>query len=147
MEKNEEGFTLIEVLIVLGCLTIMLTIVNAVTSKMFETYEQTAFINQLEKDIYYAQVYALENNTNVLLRFMTDQNEYSAYSYKTNSYIITTQKAESIKFKKVGNVSVTYISAGNIQSPTTINLTDSKGKTIYKLVFQLGRGRFYISKV
>ena len=42
MEKNEEGFTLVEVLIVLGCLTLMLTIASAVTSKMFETYEQQA---------------------------------------------------------------------------------------------------------
>ena len=147
MEKNEEGFTLVEVLIVLGCLTLMLTIASAVTSKMFETYEQQAFLNQLEKDIYYAQVYAMENNTYVLLRFVTDQNEYSAYSYKTNSHIISTQKAESIKFKKVGNVPITYIPAGNIQNPTTIYLTDKDGKTIYKLVFQLGRGRFYISKV
>ena len=147
MKKNEDGFTLIEVLMVLGCLTLMLTIASAVTCKMLETYEQKAFLNQLEKDLYYAQVYAMENNTYVLLRFMTDQNEYSAYSYKTNSHIITTRKAESIKFKKVGNVPVTYIPAGNIQSPTTINLTDKNGKTIYKLVFQLGRGRFYISKV
>jgi competence protein ComGD len=147
MEKNEEGFTLIEVLIVLGCLTLMLAVVNTITYKMFETYEQKAFLNQLEKDIYYAQLYAIENRKYILIRFMTDENEYSAYSYSTSKHIITTRKAESIQFKKVGNVTVTYIPSGNIQSPVTITLTDKKGKAIYRLVFQLGRGRFYISKI
>ena len=146
MKKNEDGFTLIEVLIVLGCLTLMLTIVNTITGKMFETYEQKAFLNQLQKDIYYAQTYAFENKIFVTLRFMTGQNEYSAYSY-SNHQIISTKKAESIKFKDAGNVVVTYTPAGNIQGATTINLTDKHGKTIYRLIFQLGRGRFYISEV
>ena len=146
MVKNENGFTLIEMLMVLGCLTLMLTIVNTITANMFEIYEQKAFLNQLQKDIYYVQTYAIENKKYVTLRFRTDQNEYAAYSY-TNNDLISTQKAESIKFKKAGNVLVTYTPAGNIQGPTTINLTDKKGKTIYKLIFQLGRGRFYITEV
>ncbi len=146
MEEKEDGFTLVEVLIVLGCLTLMLTIVNTITWKMFETYGQKVFLNQLEKDIYYAQAYAIENKTHVTLRFSTGQNEYSAYSY-TNHTILTIQKADSLRFKKVGNVTVTYTSSGNIEGPTTIHLTDKSGKTIYKLVFQLGRGRFYISEV
>lgn len=146
MERNEDGFTLVEVLMVLGCLTLMLTVVSTITFKMFETYEQKVFLNQLQKDIYYAQAYAFENKTYVTLRFATEQNEYSAYTY-TNHKILSIQKAESIKFKKVGNVTVTYTSSGNIEGPTTINLTDKNGKTIYKLVFQLGRGRFYISEI
>ena len=146
MEKNEEGFTLIEVLIVLGCLTLMLTVLNTITGKMFETYEQKMFLNQLQKDIYYAQTYAIENTKFVTLRFMTTQNEYTAYTY-SNPHIITPQKAESIKFRPIDNVLVTYIPSGNIKGASTIYFTDRNGKKIYKLVFQLGRGRFYITEV
>ena len=147
MEKNDEGgFTLIEVLIVLGCLTLMLTILNTITGKMFETYEQKMYLTQLQKDIYYVQTYAFENTKFVTLRFMTTQNEYTAYTF-SNQNIIKPQKAESIKFRAVDNVLVTYIPSGNIKGANTIHFTDKNGKKIYKLVFLLGRGRFYITEV
>ena len=147
MEINEDGFTLVEMVIVLGCLSLMLTIVNTVSSKMFDGYEQKAFLNQLQKDIYYAQAFAIENRTYVTFRFMTNQNDYTAYNYSNSHILTSTQKPESIRFKAVGNIVVSFTSAGNIEVPGTINLVDRNGKIIYKLVFQLGRGRFYIAEV
>lgn len=147
MEMNEDGFTLVEIVIVLGCLSLMLTIVNTASSKMFDIYEQKAFLNQLQKDIYYAQVFAIENRTYVTFRFMTNQNDYTAYNYSNSHILSSTQKPESIRFKAVGNIVVSFTSAGNIEVPGTINLIDRNGKIIYKLVFQLGRGRFYITEV
>ena len=148
MEKNETeaGFTLIEVLIVLSCVALMLTVLNTITGKVFETYEQKVFLNQLQKDIYYVQTYAFENDKFVTLWFMTSKNEYAAYTFSDQD-IINPQKAESIKFRAVDNVLVTYIPTGNIKGATTIYFTDKNGKKIYKLVFQLGRGRFYITEV
>ncbi|WP_455662370.1 competence type IV pilus minor pilin ComGD [Pradoshia sp.] len=144
MRCNERGFTLLEALFVLGCLSVMLAVGNIAAFKLLEAYEQHAYMRQMEKDLYYAQMFAMENRTNVSVRIQTDDNKYTGVA---NGYgtLFTSYQPRTMKFRSAGLLVITYTVLGNIQNPMTINFINEKNRTIYKLIFQLGRGRFYFT--
>ncbi len=142
--RSERGFTLLEALFVLGCLSIMLAVGNIAALKLLEAYEQHAYMRQMEKDLYYAQMFAMENRTNVSIRIQTDENKYTGVA---NGYgtLFTSYQPLTMKFRSAGLLVITYTVLGNIQNPMTINFINEKDRPIYKLIFQLGRGRFYFT--
>ena len=145
MMRTEHGFTLLEAIFVLGCLSIMLAAGNIVAVKLLDVYEQQAFIRQMEKDLYYAQMFAMEKRTNVSVRIQTNDNKYTGVA---NGYgtLFTSYQPHTMKFRSTGTFTITYTLLGNIQNPMTIYLTNEADSPIYKLVFQLGRGRFYFAE-
>jgi len=145
--EGEKGFTLIELLVVLGSLSMLLILANTVSANAMDIYERKVYIEQLKKDIYYAQTYAIEKQTRVNLKINTAKNEYNVSSFTSGSILKSGIEVHSIKFKPVGNITITFNTNGNILSPTTIYFADQNNNLIYKLVFQLGRGRFYITEV
>ena len=146
MIHSERGFTLIEALFVLSCLSLMLAVGSVVGSKMLEVYERHAYIRQVKKDLYYAQMFAMEKRINVSFRIQTNDNKYSTVA---NGYgtLFTSYQPRTIKFIGDDPITIRYTFLGHIQNPTTIYFTNEENIPVYKLIFQLGRGRFYFTEI
>lgn len=145
MRRSEQGFTLLEAIFVLGCLSVMLAVGNIAAVKMLEAYEQHAYMRQMEKDLYYAQMFAMEKRTNVSIRIQTNNNTYMGVA-NGHGTLFTSYQPLTMKLRGTGLVTITYTFLGNIQNPMTIHFIDSENNPVYRLVFQLGRGRFYFTK-
>lgn len=135
-----------EALFVLGCLSLMLALGSVIGSKMLEVYERNAYMRQVEKDLYYAQLFAMEKRVNVSFRIQPNDNKYSGVA---NGYgtLFTSYQPRTMKFKGTGALTITYTFLGNIQNPMTIYFTNEENMPVYKLIFQLGRGRFYFTEI
>ena len=144
MRHSERGFTLLEAIFVLGCLSVMLAAGNIAAVKMLEAYEQHAYMRQMEKDLYFAQLFAMEKRTNVSIRIDTEDNKYTGVA-NGHGTLFTSYQPLTMKFRHAGLLTITYTFLGNIQNPMTVYFMNKEDVPIYKLIFQLGRGRFYFT--
>ncbi|SDH33974.1 competence type IV pilus minor pilin ComGD [Alteribacillus bidgolensis] len=140
-----KGHTLVEMLIVLLIITAAIGIPLLSFQSLKEKTSIDNFLEVLAADIRYAQQYAYANEKMV---FFNMQNNY---------YYVRTMEmaAEPLKERKIPNEvifekgsldlrDVTYNHNGNIKKAGTILIHTPKVK--YRLVFLLGKGRFYIEE-
>jgi competence protein ComGD len=141
--NNNNGFTLIEMMIVLCILTAVTSIVFVSYQSLHERQQTERFFEQLKKDLYFAQQTAMIENTGIQVLFDQKNDNYKV----TKSTIpILERSYDSDILIESGSLGlkVVYLSSGNISEPGTINI--KTGGDTYDLVFQLGRGRFHIEK-
>lgn len=145
MRLNQKGFTLTESLVVLSIFMILSSITVFSLKPQYSSIEDEAFLAQLQADLYYAQTWAISNQTEVTVIFV--QNEYFYYIYYARGKPKLVERHYSKKF---------YLSEGSI--PLTFNFTKNGNvnkfgsffirtpKKNYKMTILIGRGRFYVSE-
>lgn len=142
---RSHGYTLIEVTIVL----FIITLVGSVTVSSFVSMsdEKVAkdFLKIVESDLLFAQQYALSHGGKVELLIDTEGRKYLFRHHF--SPIMTRHYDEGILFER-GTLhfqEVAFLANGNVQKGGTILVTINE--QLYRIVFLLGRGRFYIERV
>jgi competence protein ComGD len=144
-KRIEGGFTMIELLIVLSLLVIMMGVVVLNMKPMQESREVQQFIQLLTSDLHYAQQFALTERVQVQVKFNNTSKQYSIQSGPMNK-IKTVRYPEGLYFQEVSTGLVfEYSSNGTIKKGGTILLQTKRG--LYKIVFLLGKGRFYIEQL
>lgn len=144
-KRIEGGFTMIELLIVLSLLVIMMGIVVLNMKPMQESREVQQFIQLLTSDLHYAQQFALTERVQVQVKFNNTSKQYSIQSGPMNK-IKTVRYPDGLYFQEVSTGLVfEYSSNGTIKKGGTILLQTKRG--LYKIVFLLGKGRFYIEQL
>ncbi|WP_158735160.1 competence type IV pilus minor pilin ComGD [Alteribacillus sp. YIM 98480] len=140
-----KGHTLVEMLIVLLVITAAIGIPLLSFQSLKEKASIYYFLEVLAADIRFSQQYAYANEKMV---FFNMQDNYY--------YVRTTEMAaEPLKKRKIPNEvkfekgsldlrDVSYNQKGNIKKAGTILIHTPK--TNYRLVFLLGKGRFYIEE-
>jgi competence protein ComGD len=104
------------------------------------------FLNQFEKDMLYAQQYALVNEELVFVLFKSEQNLYKIESNEQEVDLLTRNYHPKIKIEGATLTNkITYISNGSIQKSGTMFI--SYKDSTYKVIFYLGKGRFNIEKL
>jgi competence protein ComGD len=142
---NNKGHTLIEMMIVL----LILSSVTAITVSSFQPIlygRQTAhFLEQLQEDLYYVQAAAISRGQTTSFTIYPEQNQYVVYG--ENREILIKRTFESNVMVEGGTLGykITYLANGNVQKPGTLFI--NIGNASYKLVVQLGKGRFYVAKL
>ena len=141
---SDQGFTLLETLLVLSIVIVIMTIPILTLAPLYQQQKAEHFLEQLEDDLLYAQVYALSNSATVRVYFSTQQS-YRVIVSQTNQIILTRTYDNDIKIDPytLGST-VTFRSNGNVSNAGTIRITIQKAK--YNLVFMIGKGRFYVAK-
>lgn len=145
MLNKSTGYTLIEVMVVL----LLIIFVGGITASSFTSMssEKKAkeFLMLLESDLLYAQQYALSHGDRV--EFIIDAQGKRYFLRHNFAPVLVRQFDEEILFER-GTLhfhEVVFLANGNIQKSGTILVTINE--QLYRIVFLLGRGRFYIEKL
>ncbi|OAS85117.1 competence type IV pilus minor pilin ComGD [Metabacillus litoralis] len=145
-KPHKNGFTLVESLLVLSIVTIMsfVLIVN-----IFPIYHEKVietFLEQFEKDMMYAQQYALVNDEPVYILFAVERNQYKIVTGESAKTLLSSNYQHKIQIEGVTLKNrVTFNSNGSIQKSGTMLITYNGSS--YKVIFYLGKGRMKIEKL
>ncbi|TDL77171.1 type II secretion system protein [Rhodococcus qingshengii] len=141
MYNNQNGFTLIESLIVLSIFLIISSITVFSIKPQYQIATNKSFISQLKADLYYGQQYAIANQTEVRVIFIENEHSYviaaGANSIVERNYspkITVGQGTIQLYFK--------YNPNGNVDRFGTIFIRTPQED--YKLTLLIGKGRFYV---
>lgn len=145
MDRNQQGFTLTESLVVLSIFMILTSITVFSLKPQHSAIDESSFFTQLKADLYYGQTYAISHQHEVSVTIMPSEYKYYMYlstysppiverTYPTD--FIITEGSIPLYFK--------FMPDGNINKFGTI-IIQSKNKT-YRMTFLIGKGRFYVTE-
>ncbi|MGE6259002.1 competence type IV pilus minor pilin ComGD [Heyndrickxia sporothermodurans] len=140
--KNNNGFTLVEMLIVLLIFSLLLLIGGYSVNALRGTLERDVFFNQLEADLYYVQNYAINRHESVFVQFYPFYDRYTVTSINTKEVLLSRQLPSSIGMMEGSFTSYIITPDGNTNKFGTIKF--KRNRTEIRLIFNIGRGRFRI---
>jgi len=139
-KKNEKGFTLIEILIVLGIIAILFAIAVPLHVESLENQKEKRFFETLKYDFLFTQRISASGHKAVDIEFRND--EYLIN--KDVSPIIKRPYPEGWRIDKLNTSIVSFSLRGNIRQGSTLKVYTNNNE--YNVIFPLGKGRFYIEK-
>lgn len=144
---NNHGFTLIEMLIVLTVVAVISAVAIPSVQGVVAERQLRYFLEQFTNDMLYAQQYAMTRKKTVSVVFDYGECRYRiteggtagkelVYRFFPSPFQLQPTTLQS---------PLSFFANGNVNKAGTILVT--YGKKIYKIVFLLGKGRFYAQKV
>lgn len=141
MHYNQNGFTLIESLLVLSIFLIISSITVFSIKPQYQIATTKSFISQLKADLFYGQQYAIANQTEVSVIFIENEHTYviaagvnSIVERNYSPRITVGQGTIPLYFK--------YNRNGNVDRFGTLFIRTPQQD--YKLTLLIGKGRFYV---
>ncbi len=149
MRTNQAGFTLVESIIVLSIFLLIISLSLIFIKPHYQSIEKERFISLFTSDIFYAQQYAIAKQTRLVVHIETNENHYFVKEHDTNKFIVDRKVSDAIKLKngslgKTNMIIFEILPDGGITTFGTFFVV--VGKVRYKVVFQIGAGRFYVVK-
>ncbi|WP_041965472.1 competence type IV pilus minor pilin ComGD [Mesobacillus selenatarsenatis] len=142
--NHSGGFTMVEMLIVLSAFLMLSLTSTFLFSPHKDMLEKDLFFSQLKSDLLYSQQYAISHQETITVHIMPENNYY--YIRGTDyaaPYLAQRHYSSEIKLKKgTMNLLFHYMPDGNIDSFGSLYVTAGSKK--YKLMIQIGKGRFYV---
>ncbi|WP_161493847.1 competence type IV pilus minor pilin ComGD [Virgibacillus necropolis] len=144
--QNKNGFTLIEILFVMGVLSLLLLLSAPIKVSILDNQKEEQFLTTLENDLLYMQSISYLSTDNIIMTFET--NNYFVSSGHGSKVLLRRSIPDEWKFdlrtfQEEGSIS--FNANGTIRKPGNLLLTTNKSS--YKIVFPLGKGRCYIEKL
>ncbi|MDQ0197316.1 competence type IV pilus minor pilin ComGD [Neobacillus ginsengisoli] len=143
MKNKQDGFTLIESLLVLSVFLIISSITAFTLKPQYSTIDDEAFLSQLQADLLYAQQYAISHQHEVTVIFFSDQYKYNIYMRSDLPNII--ERNYSTNMTVYGGSLPLYfkfLPDGNVNKFGSFYIKSSKKN--YRLTVLIGKGRFYV---
>jgi len=143
MNNKENGFTLLEVLLVLSILGVMLLIVIPLNTLVLENEKEKQFIREFSSDMLFMQSYSRSILAQIRYSYDPEKHKYTIYKdfgkplvekYLPNGWDIKMRSFNNVQFNHHGSIS---------ELGTMILNTN---RHTYKFIFSLGKGRFRIEK-
>ncbi len=144
-EAKRNGYTLLETLIVLVIVSIMSFVLVMNLNPIYHKKVIDTFLNQLEKDLLYAQQYALVNESTVYVVFSESEKKYRVANGIGDNLLSRNYHQHIIFESATLENRVIYNRQGSIQKSGTMFINYHSDK--YRLVIYLGKGRFTIEKL
>jgi competence protein ComGD len=144
--RNEKGFTLVEMMVVLSIVGIISSITFIHFIPVWKEKQKEQFFELFEKDILYAQIYAMSHERQVNLLFNKDNSTYYVKESGIGQTMLTRTFIKQITIEHLTLPNpITFLRNGNIQRPGKmyVYIYDKK----YSVTFQLGKGRFYVTEL
>lgn len=144
--KCNKGFTLLESLLVLMIVSIMSLVLIVNIQPVHDKKVTQTFFEQFEKDLLYAQQYAMTYQKRVFIAFDHEKHLYRIQLNTTGDDLVIRDLNKDFQFT-FGTLPkrFSYTSNGAIDRSGTM-LVKYKDKS-YRVVFYLGRGRFYVEEL
>ncbi|AHI55840.1 competence type IV pilus minor pilin ComGD [Listeria ivanovii] len=135
------AFTLLEMLLVLSISLTMVTLTIFPISNTISTLTEKQLLEEMKATIYYAQLYAITSGQETMITFSPPENQLTAATI--NNSLITVSFSNSLKLNQSRSEKFRFSGLdGSINRFTTVRFI-GKAKN-YKLIFQIGKGRFRI---
>ena len=133
-----------ETLIVLVVFILISTLGLNLYPSFSKGMQNRMFLNQLNEDIFYGQQYAISHESLIYFYVDNEKERYTIYSYKEEA-IVERKIPPGIQFLK-GTLGASFYfnQYGNASKAGTMTIDTSKGR--YKLVVNIGKGRFRIEE-
>ncbi|MYL47182.1 prepilin-type N-terminal cleavage/methylation domain-containing protein [Virgibacillus halodenitrificans] len=140
---NKNGFTLIEMLLVLSIVSILSLLSVTWSLSAISKQEKEQFINTLENDtLYIQQVTSIKGDLE--RPYITfNENFYTIYFTKRKKPIIRNYPP-GVRIDRKNHQYLRFEQNGNIRQPRSLHLY--LGDERYKVIFPFGKGRFYLEK-
>lgn len=146
LRNDNNGFTLIEVLIVLTVVIILGSIVWSNSSKIYERKVMDQFLRQLQHDLLFVQQYAMVHQKTVYIYWYPNQSYYEAELTALDGDLFERKYDSAIQVKSMTmKFPITYKPNGSIERGGTIYIQNQD--EAYKLIFSIGKGRFRLEKL
>ncbi|MCJ7839316.1 prepilin-type N-terminal cleavage/methylation domain-containing protein [Lederbergia sp. NSJ-179] len=143
--RSRDGFTLIEMLIVLSVISIILLFSIFMFRSFSESMQKRLFFTQLESDLYYAHAYAQNRKEAVQVRFSRGSKQYEMLVGKQQPELFLIRKFPPSIYIKESTISSFVITPdGNVSTFGII--TFQHNQTTVKVSFNIGKGRFNIEE-
>ncbi|TDL34598.1 prepilin-type N-terminal cleavage/methylation domain-containing protein [Jeotgalibacillus sp. S-D1] len=141
---RQNGFTLIEMLVVLLMMTILIAISSSFIYRTIQMNKETAFKSQLTQDLYMAQRTAITQNQTVLINFYSQSQTYyiRLSSGAPDSVLIKRDLPQTVQLLETSTLtSFRILPSGSTNSFGVIRFKINNKP--YSIHFYLGKGRFY----
>ncbi|HET7628469.1 MAG TPA: competence type IV pilus minor pilin ComGD [Bacillales bacterium] len=141
--SRENGFTMVEMLIVLFVIVSVTSIVHA-SFRTFHASRETAYeLHQIVQDLYLAQETAIARGESV--HFVIHRREHE-YALTARDETVLFERSYDAHLEVTSNFgyTITFHGDGNIARFGTLKI--AAGGNRYKIVFHIGKGRFYVEK-
>lgn len=145
MWRNENGFTLTETLVVFSIFLLVSSITLIMLRPQTNILEKNLFFSQFKSDLLFAQQYAISHQTMITVNIMSERNYYYFRENLTGPIILQRQYSKDIDISE-GSLSLyfQYLPDGNISKFGSFYIRIGGG--LYRMTFQIGKGRFYVTK-
>ncbi|WP_249871107.1 competence type IV pilus minor pilin ComGD [Oceanobacillus saliphilus] len=141
-QSNSNGFTLIEMLFVVSLLSIILLLFPSLNMESVEKQQEKQFLETLKFDVLYIQNLSnLATDEKLYIRLYEDN--YKIIKGVTKP-IAERPYPDGMVIDYRGNPDLYFNENGTFLYPRTIRITTKY--SVYDMIFQLGKGRFYIAQ-
>lgn len=140
--KKQNGFTLLEVLIVLGIWSVLILLSSPLHFASLDKQQETQFLETLKFDVLYIQSLSIGSSYQATVIEFTE-NDYTI-SDRTGKTLIRRKAPSGSSIKYRTSRQISFNNHGSVRKPGTITLETKYDK--YKIVFPLGKARCYIEK-
>ena len=144
--RNNHGFTLIEVIFVLGVLSILLLLSAPLKVSILDNQKEEQFLTTFQNDLLYMQSISYLSKEYIGMEIKADHYTIITDGHENNIAVRRSIPADwdfDLRTFKTGLIS--FNRNGTIRTPGNIHLTTNNAS--YKIVFPLGKGRCYIEKL
>jgi competence protein ComGD len=143
MKHKEGGFTLLEMMLVLTVFMVCLGAALIPLLNITDEVNDQQFFNQLERDLFEAQSYALLNNVHVNVQFYeSGQHKYIISTYEFNRHILAERNIPAHFIPVRGSMmDIMFQKSGMTNRFGTVYFKSEEKRV--RLIFLIGRGRFY----
>ena len=139
---KQNGFTLLEILIVLGVWSLLILLSAPLHISSIEKHQEKQFLKTFESDVMYVQNFSVgAPDRSIVLQFREDG--YSVLNRVSDEIIRRKTPAGSIIDFRT-NKELTFNKHGSISKPGTISFKTKNTK--YNIIFPLGKARYYIEQ-
>lgn len=144
--KNKSGYSLVEVLIVFTIILLVVTITSISFAPLYKHIQISRFFNQLQLDVSYAQIYALNNFRDVHIVFYPENHRYKISSGQLEPNLIERDYSNKIDIELLTlSSTVTFLANGTIKKAGKMYVRYDED--IYSFVFLFGKGQTYVEKL
>ncbi len=144
--NEENGFTMIEMLVVLMIVIVVVTLSYFQLRTVYEKQVIKHFLAEFQEDIWLAQEYAISHSQTVELSFYEQETFYDLRESGFRKLILKRPHHPRLNIRPLTITNpIKFHANGNINRPGSMYVEYNDQK--YKVVFQLGRGRFHIEKL
>jgi competence protein ComGD len=146
IHDEEGGYSLVEMMVVLFIVGMISAATFLILKPAYEHKEIEAFFNELQKDILYAQAYAMSHNSHVYVRFDLDKSTYWVEAQGPRQALLRRSYSEKIKMEQLTlTFPIKFYPNGNNPEPGKFYVYFKED--IYAVTFNLGKGRFNVKKL
>ncbi|WP_182199560.1 competence type IV pilus minor pilin ComGD [Paraliobacillus salinarum] len=144
--NKRNGFSLIEVLIVLSLLTTLLFIGGSIQYRTYDTYQFKQWYALFESDLLRLQQNTMSSTNNSYLLIRPNDNSYEVRNSTTEKPIIKRSIPKNLKIRLYSfNNPLSFSKSGTIKNPGKFQVMSKYSK--WEIIFPLGKGRSYINEL